>query len=181
MTDRRASPMGLWDRFPIAKALLADGWKPIVADLMHSLPETACARLDAPRAMPPNASSWRSPPETSVSQAWAAARTVSGRFGASVAAAIHTGHTGPVNAPLLQASTMMRAALKAAKSRRTRSPLAARITADDSNASFVTGRFLNADGSTLRSGYRLYRGSERSDYIEQEQQELSLTIWNICV
>ena len=47
--------------FAIVEALLADGWKRILADRAQDPLDAARARLDAQRAMPSNASSWMSP------------------------------------------------------------------------------------------------------------------------
>jgi NAD(P)-dependent dehydrogenase (short-subunit alcohol dehydrogenase family) len=150
--------------FAIAEALLADSWKPILDNLTLSLLETACARLDAPRAnATKNASSWRSPTEARASQAWAAARTVWSHI---------PDITGPVNAPLVQTST----------SRRTRNAVGGPVFLPTTVRRALLSDIFPTPTAGLRCGRDIgWNRAKRSDYIEQEQQDLSLSSWNICI
>jgi NAD(P)-dependent dehydrogenase (short-subunit alcohol dehydrogenase family) len=180
MTDRGvaivtggASGIGL----AIAKALLGDGWKLVIADLAPGPPPVPSWSRCAP--MPPNAWSRTSPTRPASSPVWTAARPVSNRSGArSIQPALvaisrssipnwrhrtswfNAIAPGPVETPLVQAlqTDKMRAEwISEVPQRRYASPGeisgAALFLLDDSKASFVTGHILNVDGGFAAGGY----------------------------
>jgi NAD(P)-dependent dehydrogenase (short-subunit alcohol dehydrogenase family) len=149
--------------FAIAEALLADSWKPIVDNLTLSLLETACARLDAPRA---NAT------KCILMEVANGGPRVTGLGCCQDGLEPHTDITGPVNAPLVQTST----------SRRTRNAVGGPVFLPTTVRRALLSDIFPTPTAGLRCGRDIgWNRAKRSDYIEQEQQDLSLSSWNICI
>jgi len=118
--------------FAIAEALLADSWKPILADLAHGPFDTACARLDAPRA---NATKCILMDVANEASMITGLGRCGGRFERRFRPRCRAGKcaAGPRSCMIMR-------------------------TADIG-----------------------WIGGKRSDYIELQHQDLSLSVWNICI
>jgi NAD(P)-dependent dehydrogenase (short-subunit alcohol dehydrogenase family) len=147
---RRVSGIG----FAIAEALLANGWKLILADLAQDPLEAARARLDAQRA---NATKCIIMDVANEASVIAGLERCEDGFGPVRVNAIAP---GPVDTPLVQAThdDAIRADwIREVPQRRYASPDeiagAAVFLLDDRKASFVTGHILNVDGGFAAAGY----------------------------
>jgi NAD(P)-dependent dehydrogenase (short-subunit alcohol dehydrogenase family) len=130
--------------FAIAKALLADGWKLVLADLAQVHSMRRCARLDA-------------------------SRTNATNHGPGLLRA-----TGP-SRPVREGAILVEPPDVTRRDRRCR-----RVPARRRDAA-IPGNFFGADGAAPASaGYQQNREQNRTT-TKQEQQNLVLTIWNICI